>query len=339
VTDASVGIVVIGRNEGDRLVRCLQSLPQSARVVYVDSGSTDGSLERARALGFEALPLSSDAPFSAARARNAGFQFLVSGPSGPDYVQLVDGDCELDAAWIGHAVSALATEPTLAIVFGRCRERYPNASVYNALCDDEWDGPVGLVESCGGIAMVRRTAFDDVGGFNETLIAGEEPDLCLRLSRKKWSVRRIAAEMNFHDAAMTKFKQWWVRTRRSGFAYAEHVMIHRHHSNPSWIRSLISILFWAAAIPALILGAVCLSIVTDRPSFTLFGLGLLLLYPVQWLRMALRKRRLGATASFSRYYATLTLAGKFAQLGGIVRAAVRYSLKGQMKLIEYRDGT
>ena len=154
--NASVGIVVIGRNEGDRLIRCLHSLPQSARIVYVDSGSTDGSVERARALGFEVLPLSSETPFSAARARNAGFQFLVSGPSSPDYIQMVDGDCELDPAWIDHAVLALAAEPTLAIVFGRCRERYPTASVYNALCDDEWDGPIGLVDSCGGIAMVRR---------------------------------------------------------------------------------------------------------------------------------------------------------------------------------------
>ena len=145
--NASVGIVVIGRNEGDRLIRCLHSLPQSARIVYVDSGSTDGSVERARALGFEVLPLSSETPFSAARARNAGFQFLVSGPSSPDYIQMVDGDCELDPAWIDQSVEALKAERGLAVVFGRRRERHPDASLYNALCDDEWDGPIGLADS------------------------------------------------------------------------------------------------------------------------------------------------------------------------------------------------
>ena len=72
-----IGVVVIGRNEGQRLERCLRSLAQGAdKVMYVDSGSTDGSLQLAANLGVEVLALDMSTPFTAARARNEGFAAL-----------------------------------------------------------------------------------------------------------------------------------------------------------------------------------------------------------------------------------------------------------------------
>ena len=73
-----VGAVAIGRNEGERLRRCLTSLLQQiARVVYVDSGSRDDSVAVAQSLGVKVVVLDTSAPFSAARARNAGFDALL----------------------------------------------------------------------------------------------------------------------------------------------------------------------------------------------------------------------------------------------------------------------
>jgi glycosyltransferase involved in cell wall biosynthesis len=70
---AAFGVVVIGRNEGERLVRCLQSLAQfGAPLVYVDSNSTDGSSEQAQRLGAHAVQLDLTQSFTAARARNLG---------------------------------------------------------------------------------------------------------------------------------------------------------------------------------------------------------------------------------------------------------------------------
>ena len=43
-----LGIVIIGRNEGDRLIRCIASVGDEALVIYVDSGSTDESVAAAR---------------------------------------------------------------------------------------------------------------------------------------------------------------------------------------------------------------------------------------------------------------------------------------------------
>ena len=333
---ATVGIVVIGRNEGERLIRCLKSLPPRAHVVYIDSGSADGSLNRAQDMGFSAVLLSDDRPFSAARARNEGALFFQTKGEMPDFIQMIDGDCELNPSWIDAALGAMRAEPALAAVFGRLRERHPGASLYNALCDDEWNGPVGRVDACGGIALFRSTSFAHAGGFNEQLIAGEEPDLCLRMRQQNGIIRRIESEMALHDAAMTHFSQWWVRTRRSGFAYTEHVLLHRGKAIPAWTRAVFSIFLWAGGLPLIILmlsmGAVyCSQFLFGAAALLLFGL-----YPLQWFRIMQRKRREGASASFSRAYAGFMIIAKFPQLGGALRALFRHVTKAKAQLIEYK---
>ena len=157
-----IDAVVIGRNEGTRLIACLTSLRgQVRRLIYVDSGSTDGSVEAARDLGAEVVSLDMSQKFTAARARNAGLAHLDGDST---YVQLVDGDCEVVPGWIDAAVTKLESDPKLAVVCGRRRERHPEASVYNRLCDHEWDTPVGPAKACGGDAMMRLSALREVGG-------------------------------------------------------------------------------------------------------------------------------------------------------------------------------
>src|SRR5215475_7559873 len=73
---APFGVVAIGRNEGDRLVRCLRSLTKASKIIYVDSGSSDNSVREARSLGADVVELDPTTPFTAARARNAGFERL-----------------------------------------------------------------------------------------------------------------------------------------------------------------------------------------------------------------------------------------------------------------------
>src|SRR5438874_11940227 len=152
------GAVVIGRNEGERLQRCLRSLAAAAVIVYVDSGSTDTSVQAARARGADVVELDTNRPFTAARARNAGFHRLRE--LAPDilYVQFVDGDCEIDEHWPKEALSFLASNETVAAVCGRRREQYPERSIYNWLCDQEWQGSAGEVDACGGDAIMRTLA-------------------------------------------------------------------------------------------------------------------------------------------------------------------------------------
>jgi GT2 family glycosyltransferase len=220
-------------------------------VVYVDSGSTDGSAEWASSHGASVVELDMNTPFTAARARNAGFERLSELATGLELVQFVDGDCEVAPGWLERAAAALRSNPCRAVVCGRRRERFPERSVYNQLCDMEWDTPVGPTESCGGDAMMRASAFREVGGFRPDLIAGEEPELCFRLRRAGWTVERLDAEMTRHDADMTRFREWWRRAVRSGHAYAERYALHGAPPERAWLRNNVSIFASGFAAPAL----------------------------------------------------------------------------------------
>jgi GT2 family glycosyltransferase len=242
----TIGLVAIGRNEGERLKRCLRSAkPQVTELVYVDSGSTDDSVAFARSLGVHVVELDPTVPFTAGRARNEGARRLRQIVPDLEFVQFVDGDCELDPAWIGRAVAELRADPRAAVVCGRRRERNPQASLYNRLCDIEWDTPVGEALACGGDFMARYAAFEGVGGFSPELIAGEEPDLCFRLRRAGYRIRRVDAEMTLHDAAMTEFSQWWRRNLRSGHASAEAWARRGSWSERKLLKDILSNVLWS----------------------------------------------------------------------------------------------
>lgn len=185
MTLEDVGVVAIGRNEGDRLVRCLISTKVCARdIVYVDSNSTDGSIEAAERMGAYVLKLDLSRPFTAARARNEGYSALKSLNSDIRFVQFIDGDCTLATGWLETARTFLEGRKDIAVVCGRRRERQPDASIYNYLCDLEWDTPVGEAPGCGGDALVRVEAFEAVEGFRPYLIAGEEPESAFGCGKK-----------------------------------------------------------------------------------------------------------------------------------------------------------
>ena len=252
------GVVIIGRNEGLRLRRCLESVQAQCPgpIVYVDSASTDNSVEIAANLGVETIRLSARLPLNAARARNIGFSHILRTHPRTEAVQFVDGDSELEPHWMEAGWTFLDTHPCSAIVVGVLRERHPDVSLYNRLCDLEWRGPIGKIDSCGGLCMVRAAAFREVHGFCEEMIAGEEPELCLRLRTACWDIYRIEQPMAIHDASMERLHQWWTRGVRAGHAYAEG---HRRHAGGTmvfWRREVGSILFYGGAIPALILALI-----------------------------------------------------------------------------------
>jgi GT2 family glycosyltransferase len=327
-------VVAIGRNEGDRLLRCLTSLKGTFPVVYVDSGSTDGSVARAAEFKTYIIELDPREPFTAAKARNAGWRGLPEQGITAEFIQFVDGDCEIEPNWLDAAVAALRQEPELACVFGRRRERYPERSFYNRLCDDEWNVPVGLADWCGGDAMFRAAALQEAGGYNDTIIAGEEPDLCLRLKRMGWRFRRIDHPMTIHDAAIVQFGQWWKRTKRGGHAYAEHVARHGSAAYPQWKRQIISIVLWAAALP--VLAVVVLIFGTANSSFYLFIPVLCSIYALQIWRISLKRLRAGYPRHFSWWSSIMVILGKFAEFSGIMSYLLSKARARKTTLIEYK---
>jgi GT2 family glycosyltransferase len=324
-----MGVVIIGRNEGERLARCLASVPRALPAVYVDSGSLDGSPALARAAGIAVVELDSSSPFTAARGRNAGLLWLSAKRPDLDFVQFLDGDCELTQGWADAAGAFLSSMPRGAAVFGRLRERNLRGSIYNLLCDLEWDEPpLGENPGCGGIAMMRVAALREVGGFREDLIAGEEPELCVRLRERGWTIHRIAGDMATHDAAMTRFGQWWKRAVRAGHAYAEGARLHGRGPERHGLRPIVSALVWAIAIPVA-------SFALAAPTRG-WSLPLLLLYPLQWVRLTVQQLRRGREPAIARRYAGLLLVAKFAHVLGLMRFLARSVARRPARLIEYK---
>ena len=319
-----LAVVIIGRNEGARLIRGLASVAAADRVVYVDSGSTDGSQQAAQEAGAEVVALDMSQPFTAARARNAGLEQLRLHGTRPELVQFMDGDCELQPGWLPSAQAFLAAHPEVGVVFGRRRERFPDATMYNRMCDWEWDVPLGEQRACGGDALMRLVALNEVGGYNPALIAGEEPEMCVRLRAAGWKIWRIDTEMTLHDAAMTRLGQFWSRARRAGHAWAEGAALHGAPPERHCVGQVRRALIWGAVVPFVI---ILLAIALNPWALVFF-----VIYPLRALRMALRE---GATRpAWER--AWLLSIGKFPEAMGVLEYHLRRLAGRPRGLIEYK---
>jgi glycosyltransferase involved in cell wall biosynthesis len=327
IVKKNVALVAIGRNEGERLRRCLVSAKlseQIAVVVYVDSGSTDGSVEMALGLGCEIVLLDMTTPFTAARARNEGFARAIAIQPDVEFVQFVDGDCELVMGWIPAALDLLQQRSEVAAVCGRRRERYPERSIYNKLCDFEWEAPAGIARSCGGDVMMRVNAFVQAGGYRSSLIAGEEPELCVRLRSNNWQIWRLDREMTLHDAAMYRFGQWWTRTKRAGHAFAEVSLLHRTNSERHHVRETLRAIGWGVILPALIVVAAIW-----RP----WCIAAVLIYPLQVVRVYLSDDQAGSIGWLRAVFLVL---GKFPEAHGMLTYLVNVVRHRRSTLIEYK---
>lgn len=272
--------MVIGRNEGERLITCLRSVSEKATIVYVDSNSTDDSVANARGLRAHVVELDLTIPFTAARARNAGFARLLELLPDLVYVQFLDGDCELVDGWLETAVPFLDAEDGIAAVCGLLRERHPDRSVYNWLCDQEWKRPTGDIPSFAGNVLLRAGALKAVGGYREDVIAAEEDELCVRLRRVGWRIWRLPNEMAIHDASMVRFAQWWQRARRAGYAFAQGANLHGSAPERHFVRETRRAIAWGLFLP---LGFAVLSLA--RPQIGWF---LCVIYSMQFARLVLK---------------------------------------------------
>lgn len=320
-----LGIVLIGRNEGERLVTALKSIDSGANpVVYVDSGSIDDSVAVAERAGAAVVRLDLTRPFTAARARNAGFAELLARDPTIGLVQFVDGDCELDPGWLRTAEAFLAANPTVAVACGRRRERYPERSIYNKICDLEWDTPIGEARDCGGDFLVRVEAFQQVSGFSNHMIAGEEPELCARLRGAGWKIWRLDAEMTRHDANMMHLWQWWRRSVRCGYAYA--LLAEQHGSSPDALRKrrVRSAVIWGGVLPIVIAGgALAYSPIIAAA----------IVYPLQALRIGARSAFKGGDRLV---FGLHVMSSKLGECVGVAKFLLARMRGREQTLIEYK---
>lgn len=319
MTPAPPAMVLIGRNEGPRLKCALEALHDyPGQVIYVDSDSSDDSVATANTCGADVIELDPSTPLNAARGRNAGYRRALDVDPSLRYVQFIDGDCEMDPGWADIAVRAMEDDPAIAVVCGRLHERRVGLNAYHRLLDQEWQTPVGEVASSGGIAMMRVAMLEEVGLFNPTIRVGEEPELCMRLRAHGGKIVRLADTMAYHDADMTRFSQWWARCRRNGRGGLD-VYWRTRHGEKLYAGILRRTLIWtvgwlglwglSVAVFGLLLGPVAAAVA---------GLAIVLIQPMQYVRLAIRQSRRGLHWLTASQAALFQMVDKWAQLHGMV---------------------
>ncbi len=255
-----LSIVVIGLNEAPRLEGCLRSAleaswPSSRKeVIYVDSGSTDGSREIAERMGVRVLRLEDPEP-NASKGRNLGWKNARG-----ELVQFLDGDMELHPDWPERGWAFLEEHPEVGLVAGIVSERHPE-NLFCRLFQLDWGDPVeGPVKKVGGAALYRMEALKKTGGFDPSLGGGEEPELCWRLrNRHGFAIWMLAVPMATHDLAMTSLRQWWRRAVRDGRSFASVATRFFWTSDPLWRKSLIRLLVVGSFLPLAVLLSFLLS--------------------------------------------------------------------------------
>ncbi len=249
-----IGVVVIGINVERYISDCIASVlnaeypPGKVKVVYVDGGSNDRSVELAKSFPSVRVVELRDPSPTPGRGRNAGCRAVAS-----PLVQFMDADTTLHPRWFLDALPHLENEK-VAAVCGRRRERYPDRNFYHAIGNMEWNHEQGPCRYFGGEALVRRDVLERCGGYDDNLVAGEDPDASYRIRQEGWTILRIDADMTIHDLNMTRFRQYLKRAFRTGHAYAEIGLRYAGRKEKLWIRELARICVGACA-PLVSIGA------------------------------------------------------------------------------------
>jgi len=280
-------------------------------------------------MGCRVVELDPSQPFSAARARNEGFACVMDHDPAVEFVQFVDGDCDLVDGWLERGVAALNGRQDVGIVCGHVREIHPEASVYNKLCDLEWQQQPGEIRSSGGRFMIRRAVFIAAGGFRPDVIAAEDDEFCIRVRSLGWKILLLDAPMAGHDMAMTRFSEWWLRTRRTGHAYAHVAAIHGKGEERYFVRDCRKVWLWALVLPV---AALCLAPFTRGLSLAM----MLCLYALQFNRIYRSGRKRGWGTGDALIYALFTVIAKFPMLEGLLEYNWRQRRGHAMTIIEYR---
>lgn len=303
-----LGVVVIGRNEAPHLPDCFASIG-SYPTVYVDSGSSDDSVEQARRAGVEVHELDPSRPFSAARARNEGIERLLSSYPDLSLVQVVDGDCSLASNWLPAAQEALGKNQEWGAVYGELRERYPERSIYNKLCALEWKAPAGESSHFAGLVTLRIDAWRKAGGYNPSVVAGEDSEFSLRLRDQGYRIHKLETFMGSHDADLLRFSEWWTRAVRSGRAIAQRAQLQGTGPHRDCVKERRSAWVWGLGIPSLAL---------------LLSPWILALYPVlAWRTYRYRRAMFNDAPADAALYAASCVVAKPAQLWGMLRYYLR----------------
>lgn len=316
-----ISVVIIGINVERYIGNCIRAVQNQhydrdkIQIIYVDGGSSDHSVDIAGSFSqVEIICLDNPHP-TPGRGRNAGFA-VAKAP----LVQFLDADSYVHPSWMKTAAAHI--KDNVAAVWGGLEERYPEKNIFHVVGNLEWQesarqnyqqGGKRLTRYFGGNVLVRADAIAQAGGFDETLVAGEDPDMSYRVRQNGWHILRISDEMVSHDLNMNSWRQYFRRAMRSGYAYAEIGLRYRRHVEKLYFREFLRIILRTILIlPLMVLGLF--------PAVTLFALGMIVFLIFRpFMRIAEYKRSHDISWGRAAAYATHLSLAIFPQFAGILR--------------------
>ncbi|MEU0315932.1 glycosyltransferase [Nocardioides sp. NPDC006273] len=209
MTDPRTTAVVITydrRDEADLALTRLEDLPERPRVVVIDNGSSDGTSAMVRERHPDAHLISPGVNLGAV-GRNLG----VAAAETP-YVAFCDDDTWYDPGALRLAADLLDRHPRLAVVTAQILVE--PGSRLDPICVEMAESPLTrpeglpgspLLSFLAGVSIVRRDAFEAVGGFSTRLwLGGEEELLACDLARNGWHMAYVPEVVAHHQASVLR---------------------------------------------------------------------------------------------------------------------------------------
>ena len=187
------------------------------RVVVVDDASSDDTVAWLRATwpDVDTVALERNGGVTAA------FNACLRAAQAAEFVALFNNDVELDPDCLGELVRAMRDHPEAGSATGKLVDYHRRELLDGAGDAFRWtatafrrghgqpdDGryraPEAVFGACGGAAIYRRSALDDVGWFDESFYAfSEDVDWALRAQLAGWTCRYVPSAVAFHMGSAT----------------------------------------------------------------------------------------------------------------------------------------
>jgi glycosyltransferase involved in cell wall biosynthesis len=229
-----IGFIIIGKNEGTKLVRCITSIIRTIdednigeyEIIYVDSNSSDSSIELVKEIEGNIKIYELTGKANPAIGRNVG-----AAESKADHYCFMDGDMELVNDFLPNVIDE-SGDLKYPFVSGQFENVYYDLNdqrigselyMKNVLTGDRYQS------TTGGLFIIEKGLWEKVGGMDTRFITGEDLDLGLRLARKGHLLLRKKELFAIHHTRHYKSKtRMWKDLFAGKTLYARGVLYRKH---------------------------------------------------------------------------------------------------------------
>jgi glycosyltransferase involved in cell wall biosynthesis len=247
-----VSVVIIGKDEEQNLGACIRSVrameypAERLEIIYVDTGSSDRSVEIAR--GMQVIAVEEKSPFpSPGLARNRGMR-----EARHDIIHFIDGDMTIARDYLKEAVRLLDTGDIVCVI-GDVRERNSEKSFLARVLNYPWSSrEAGFVDAPGGGGTFKKVALQTVGGYNPLILKGQETELGYRIHERGYKIYKIEHLMAVHNYGIARLYDLLSRSYRMGASYGMIMTMPQSRSYADLTRRARNLLLQGILLTALI---------------------------------------------------------------------------------------